>query len=226
MNTAIAGGVHPCPMGRYRSPARRVSTVDSYNNPRSDIQALFPGYANTDGAVGVKILDSTTIANGVHTIFWIAADNLGAVAGIGSRFFTVSNSSVVAAASGSSSPQLAISTQGLGSAAVIVRYGFDANPRTERVAPNADGVREVHARQLERIAIDLRAHSDTEETTYQGYARVGDSLHALPIGSHLDERTGEFAWAPGLAFGGPHELIFIRTSAHGSERIDIRVVVR
>ncbi len=58
----------------------------TYNNPRSDIQTLFPGYANTDGAVGYRSLDTTTLSNGVHTIAWLVTDNLGASAGIGSRY--------------------------------------------------------------------------------------------------------------------------------------------
>ena len=71
-----------------------VGTV-TYNNARPDIQTLFPGYANTDGAIGFRLLDTTALANGVHTLAWVVTDNLGAAAGIGSRFFTVSNSTGV-----------------------------------------------------------------------------------------------------------------------------------
>ena len=67
-----------------------VGTVD-YNHFRSDIAALFPGLANSSGAIGFRILDTTTMTNGVHTIVWVVRDNLGNVEGIGSRFFTVSN---------------------------------------------------------------------------------------------------------------------------------------
>jgi hypothetical protein len=62
-----------------------------YNNPRSDIEALFPGLNNTDGAVGYFYIDTTKYANGVHTISWIVTDNAGHASGIGSRFFTVQN---------------------------------------------------------------------------------------------------------------------------------------
>ena len=62
-----------------------------YGFARADIQALFPGYANTDTAVGAFVLDTTTLSNGVHTIAWIVRDNTGAAAGVGSRFFTVAN---------------------------------------------------------------------------------------------------------------------------------------
>jgi hypothetical protein len=42
-------------------------------------------------ALGVAVFDSTTLANGVHTIAWLVTDNLGSASGIGSRYFTVSN---------------------------------------------------------------------------------------------------------------------------------------
>ena len=63
----------------------------TYGFARSDIQGLFPGYANTDTAVGFYVLDTTKFANGLHTIFWVVRDNAGAVQGIGSRFFTIAN---------------------------------------------------------------------------------------------------------------------------------------
>jgi hypothetical protein len=62
-----------------------------YDLPRSDIQALFPGYANTDGAIGFFSIDTTTLTNGVHTIFWVVADDHNRTDGIGSRYFTVNN---------------------------------------------------------------------------------------------------------------------------------------
>ncbi len=62
-----------------------------YNNPRVDIETLFPGYANTDGAVGYYYLDTTQLANGLHTISWSVKDNMGAASGIGSRYFIVQN---------------------------------------------------------------------------------------------------------------------------------------
>jgi hypothetical protein len=62
-----------------------------YNNYRSDIATLFPGYANTNGAIGYYMLDTTTLANGIHTIAWSVTDSLGRVSGLGSRYFWVQN---------------------------------------------------------------------------------------------------------------------------------------
>ncbi|NIM13035.1 MAG: hypothetical protein GTO45_12990, partial [Candidatus Aminicenantes bacterium] len=63
----------------------------NYNIYRSDIAALFPGYANSNGAVGYFYLDTTAYANGVHTIQWTARDSGGNSDGIGSRYFSISN---------------------------------------------------------------------------------------------------------------------------------------
>jgi hypothetical protein len=62
-----------------------------YNNPRSDIQSLFSGYSNTNGAVGYFYINTTTLANGLHQIAWSVTDSAGHTTGIGSRYFTVQN---------------------------------------------------------------------------------------------------------------------------------------
>ena len=63
----------------------------TYGLARPDIQALFPGFNNTDTAVGFFVLDTTAYANGVHNIAWRAEDDAGNVDGIGSRFFIIEN---------------------------------------------------------------------------------------------------------------------------------------
>ena len=63
----------------------------SYNHFRPDIAGQFPGYANSNGAVGFLQFDSTAMSNGLHTISWVVQDDAGAVQGIGSRFFLVQN---------------------------------------------------------------------------------------------------------------------------------------
>ena len=64
----------------------------AYNNYRSDIATLFPGLFNSNGAVGFFYIDTTTFANGVHTIAWSVTDNANRTDGIGSRYFIVANS--------------------------------------------------------------------------------------------------------------------------------------
>ena len=62
-----------------------------YNNFRSDVAALFPGLANSNGAVGAFYLDTTRLSNGLHTIAWVVTDSGNASEGIGSRYFVVQN---------------------------------------------------------------------------------------------------------------------------------------
>jgi hypothetical protein len=70
-----------------------------YNNYRVDIATLFPGYRNAGvlgmpaggGAVGYFFIDTTKLANGLHTIAWSVSDGAGNAAGIGSRYFIVQN---------------------------------------------------------------------------------------------------------------------------------------
>jgi len=63
----------------------------TYNNYRSDIAGTFPGYGNSNGAVGYYVLDTMNLANGIHTIGWLVTDDLGRTEGLGSRFFWVQN---------------------------------------------------------------------------------------------------------------------------------------
>jgi hypothetical protein len=62
-----------------------------YNLYRSDIATLFPGYSNSNGAVGYFVLDTTQYENGIHTIQWTVKDSADNQDGIGSRYFTVQN---------------------------------------------------------------------------------------------------------------------------------------
>jgi streptogramin lyase len=228
-----------------------LGPLTSYNHARSDIQALFPGYANTNGAVGYKTIDTTALANGVHTISWTVTDNAGATAGIGSRFFTVSNG--VAGAVGPITAAMT-DTRAIGhpdvidaSAAVIdktegtdaidavtravssargvrVRYGFETDDAVEVVAPGADDVRRVTVAPEQRLVVDLSAGDDTR-ARYRGFTLDRGVLRALPVGSNLDVSAGRFVWIPPMAFGGTHALLFLREAESGDEQIRIDVAI-
>ena len=45
------------------------------DNFRSDVAAVLPGYQNSNGAVGFKTLDTTTLTSGQHTLSWSITDN-------------------------------------------------------------------------------------------------------------------------------------------------------
>jgi hypothetical protein len=62
-----------------------------YNKYLSDTATGLPGYANSNGAIGYFYLDTTQVANGVHTMGWLATDSCGRTDGMGSRFIDVEN---------------------------------------------------------------------------------------------------------------------------------------
>ncbi len=62
-----------------------------YNQYRSDVAGLFPGYANSGGSMGTFTLDTTQYEDGRHTIAWLATDDRGNSGGIGSRYFYIYN---------------------------------------------------------------------------------------------------------------------------------------
>ena len=66
--------------------ATRPTTTSEPTSRRS-----FPDLNNTNGAIGFRVIDTTALTNGLHTIAWTVTDNLGATEGIGSRYFRVSN---------------------------------------------------------------------------------------------------------------------------------------
>jgi hypothetical protein len=62
-----------------------------YNIYRNDIAAYFPDYQNSDGAGFQYALNTTSLAEGLHTIYVVVADNAGNTEGLGGHFFYVDN---------------------------------------------------------------------------------------------------------------------------------------
>ena len=216
-----------------------VGTAD-YNHPRPDIAALFPGLNNTNGAIGFRVLDTTTLANGLHTISWTVTDNQGAIEGIGSRFFTVSNgaSSLTAATIGVEGRSTASVARGdvdvealpLEASPILGRRGWDLQAPYRAFAASASGRLVVRSEEVNRVELrlggDVGSDSSLGRTRYQGFLRAGTALAPLPIGAHLDGATGAFTWAPGLGFVGPYDLVFIRSvGARPVARQEVRIVL-
>jgi hypothetical protein len=171
-------------------------------------------------AVGNAVFDSTTLANGVHTIAWIVTDNLGTASGIGSRYFTVSNGSSL------TSPQLsAVSAQlsddrdqrsGVATESpslLVGRRGLDPYAAYETFDRGSDGRITIEIAELGRVELWLGAGAT-------GHALVGGTRQPLPIGSQLDRDTGRFTWNPGVGFVGTYEFVF------GNSRVRIVVNTR
>jgi Leucine-rich repeat (LRR) protein len=187
-----------------------------YNLYRSDLSMLFPGYANTNGAAGYYKLDTTKFSDGVHTIFWIASDNGGNSDGIGSRYFTIQNSTP---GSAETAPTSTIETN-LQHLAALPRdhsqpvkfsKGFNSDNDCQELLPDETGNNRLVIKELERVEIKL-SEGDMD---IQGYLISGDELAHLPIGSTLDAKNGTFSWIPGPGFLGRYSLVFVLTDTNG-----------
>jgi uncharacterized delta-60 repeat protein len=204
-----------------------------YNHYRADIAAVFPGLANSNGAVGFKILDTTTLANGLHTIAWVVTDSGNNVEGLGSRFFTVNNgAAALTAAAVTASSRAADGTDARTRAAVagapfdmapvVGRRGWDLDAPWRQYAVSAAGRTVIRGEEVDRFELALGEH-DGER--YSGYLRTGDALAALPIGSRL-QSDGTFTWAPGVGFVGTYDLVFARwADGQVTARRDVRIIL-
>ncbi|MFC2145870.1 hypothetical protein ACFLRT_00750 [Acidobacteriota bacterium] len=184
-----------------------------YNRYRKDIAAFFPGYANSNGAVGYFYLDTTAYANGVHTIAWSVRDNAGNVDGIGSRYFTIQNTGGNAGRTAQSAGHTAQSAERIAHSAepVQIKKGYHLDSKPQRIYSGDKGSITINIKELERIEILL--HEGTgglaplSECT--GFLEVGSQLRNLPCGSSLDRKNGVFYWQPGLGYLGEYQVIFI-----------------
>jgi hypothetical protein len=197
----------------------------TYNNFRADIASLFPstGYINSPGAVGFRILDTTTLADGLHTISWIVRDSLGATEGIGSRFFWVSNNALSSPASASAETRLAVRAAASAATTIVGRRGWDLDARWTSYTASGSGRVLIRGEEVDRFELALGADAGD---TYSGYLRVGDELTPLPAGSRLDADTGRFTWAPGVGFVGTYDLVLVRSrGGQVVARSDVRFVL-
>jgi hypothetical protein len=179
-----------------------------YNIYRSDIAGLFPGYANSNGAHGYFDIDTTAYADGMHTIYWIASDNGGNADGIGSRYFTINNSSRTSGELGT--PK-----------AVYQPFKLDAS-RVAGLSHSITGPLRVkkgfrgETRETSKIVLDKPELVEIQlSNPCAGYLDVGGKLEPLPIGSTLDTNRGTFSWIPGAGFLGDYKLVFVEKAPNG-----------
>ncbi len=183
-----------------------------YNIYRSDIAEYFPGYNNSNGAAGYYSIDTTKYDNGIHSIFWVATDNGGNAGGIGSRFFSIENTS-----SSSSNAALYIPEDfdqlPEDNSPVNYSIGFDEENKDNFVIQSTGMERnesiklaeygtEIEIKELKRVVIDLPG-------VVSGAMLMNGKPAALPIGSTLESRTGKFYWNPGPGFLGNYDLVFV-----------------
>ncbi len=176
----------------------------TYNQFRSDIANLFPGLANSNGAIGFFFIDTTTLANGVHTISWNVFDNANRGDGIGSRYFTVQNTGAVAAQAVIGEPVVVPTND-----SVTARIDFR---QLETLPRASDGAYVVDMEELDTVELRIGAR--------EGHLLVAGERRSLPIGSTL--RGGVLYWQAGPGFLGEYELVFERP---GSESRRVRIVI-
>jgi hypothetical protein len=180
-----------------------------YNQFRPDIAGLFPGLANSNGAVGAFILNTTTMTNGLHSIAWSVTDNGGRIEGIGSRLFTVANSSPLTEGPSSflrkKSARRSSAREG-----IWLRTGYNPESPLQRIEDGA-----IQVEQAERIELHLPGEIE------RGCLLIGDECRDLPVGSTLDRTEGIFYWGIDPAFLGAYTLRFEGASAPAEVQIAV-----
>ncbi|MCP4155153.1 MAG: hypothetical protein GY757_45935 [bacterium] len=211
-----------------------------YNLYREDIAALFPGYANSEGAQVDFDFDTTGCENGVHTIAWSAEDNAGNADGIGSRYFSIWNeegSGNVAghfSLKGAAPPSPFIPGPGntngnsfaldrLMEAAktnretIDFKKGWSVDTAYRTAECDDNGVININIRELERLVLKIPGKNGIK-----GFTVVGPYLKRLPLGSFLDSEKGIFYWQPGVGFVGEYSLMFVEKA--GKDIRNVRVI--
>ncbi|MCP5051045.1 MAG: hypothetical protein GY940_28030 [bacterium] len=205
-----------------------------YNVFRSDIASLFPGYANSNGAVGYFYLDTTAYSNGSHTIQWTVKDDAGNSDGIGSRYFNIQNtgsgndktrrtSAIAATPAGDISKLYLLSTP------VRIKKGFRKDLEHQSVYPDKDGAVTVEIKELERLEIQFTQWGQGAADPQVDSQVETMNLSPLPIGSTLDGKDGIFYWSPGPGFLGNYEFVFIRTGGNRSTtlvKLNVKITPR
>jgi hypothetical protein len=103
------------------------------------------------------------------------------------------------------------------------RSGFDPSAPLEIAEARNDGPSRVKTHELGLLRVTLGSPLTGTDDQYEGYLLKGSRLAALPAGSFLDKKTGEFFWQPGVGFVGTYQLVFVRRVAGASERIPLTV---
>lgn len=144
--------------------------------------------------------DTTQFANGAHIIGWLVTDSTGKADGIGSRFFTIANSTMTTGETLRSVVLGDVEALPSAGSRVTGRRGFDRDVPFDGLAAAPDGRPVLHAEELDRL--EIRPDEGTTDRYNEGYLRVGGLLRALPIGSNLSGST--FTWQTGPGFLGSH----------------------
>ena len=160
------------------------------------------------------------MTNGLHTISWAVTDNQGAIEGLGSRFFTVSNGVGAVTAAAPSTSRHDVETLPLDTTPLAGRRGWDLGAPFGVFGAGASGVTVIRSEEVSRVELQLGEGDET------GYLRTPAGLAPLPVGSRLDHTTNTFRWAPGVGFVGRYDFVFVRsTNGRAVSRREVRIVL-
>ncbi|MGD2087492.1 MAG: lamin tail domain-containing protein [Candidatus Aminicenantes bacterium] len=192
----------------------------AYNIYRSDIASLFPGYANSDGAGGYFSIDTTGYSNGVHTIAWTATDSGGNIDGLGSRYFTIINSSTSNSTGRGVISSHDIEKIPLEYSPTLIKHGVEGNDYLA-ADMNDSGDCIINIKELEPIEIlltDCILNTGNPCQRFDGYLMVRNQLKPLPVGSTLDGTRGIFYWIPGIGYYGEYRFVFTVETTRGKTK--------
>ena len=206
----------------------------TYNIYRADIAALFPGYANSGGAVGYFSLDTAVYENGVHTIQWTAEDSGGNSDGIGSRYFSIQNTGNFNTSTSASKYRKHIYGREHFSLSRIagipvdtaepirIKNDFGKNVQSQPVYADEEDKFNITITELGHLEIELSKNFSFTG----GYTIVGSGLRHLPAGSTLETQKGKFYWQPGPGFIGTYDFLFFTGDKNGNiTRKDVTVKI-
>ena len=201
-----------------------------YGQYRVDVAELFPGYANSNGAVGYFLINTTEYESGVHTIAWNVEDSAGNTDDIGTRYFTIFNTETAGSLqTGMKNRRINLDNTysfefvnglPLSFEPIKVRKGSRRYAEPETAQVDSFGSINIEIREVERVVVEFGKSADLK-----GYLAVGGELRALPIGSTLNAKTGTFSWQPGPGFIGEYTLVFLAQDDIGLMR-KIRVNIK
>ena len=226
---------NPVPSGLFCNDD--VSNIFGNTTPQASLSTRTANptvYRNLDagrGPIGLYVLDTTPLTNGVYQLQWSVLDNLGRAEGIGSRFITVLNSGGDQLARQSEEARAAqvfelrnaqartigdaVALRGLSrrTEGVRGRLGFDLRSPYSTLAADENGVFRASVELQDRIELDLGGPIDS------GYLVANGALRPLPAGSTLAD--GKFHWSGVPGYLGDYDLVFVR----GGERVDVTITI-
>ncbi|MCP4154766.1 MAG: hypothetical protein GY757_44000, partial [bacterium] len=152
-------------------------------------------------------MDTTQYPNGVHSIAWTVSDDAGNSAGIGSRYFTVTNTGSSTPAAETENRRSWLKEALFAPGPILVKRGF-AKSAGRMIYPGPKGTEEpVKMKGTDRLELQL-APTGGLVNGFTGRLMAAGRCHPLPTGSTLDTVKGIFYWQPGPAFLGSYRLLF------------------